>query len=256
MIISKRNETYLYLNHHAKENNETKWKMNQISSKHVLLAHSLDKDGNKRCGGIGKSTERYVRWQAGTGVPTSSHHDLRRQYLATTSSPERQALRPLTWAGDFCFDWRGSVQIGQHLPVVSFHCFWMHCTYFHFLIPKASAYCSFVFYLLSLSLAFPRGPSFQFQIFTMSHGLNHECPSFSPWVPCRKRMVLGVCRLGWEAESSGNPEDEERDCLNCAAQVGSGALLPFGATRAWSAIERSWLCVQQTFQLNQQNAVT
>ena len=163
MIISKRNEPYLYLNHHTKENNETKWKMNQkstCSSKHVLLAHSLDKDGNKRCGGIGKSTERCVRWQAGTGVPTtSSHHDLRRRYLATTSSPERQTLRPLTWAGDFCSDWRGSVQLGQHLPIVSFHCFWMCCTYFHFLIPKASAYCPFVFYLLSLS-CLSQGPKF------------------------------------------------------------------------------------------------
>ena len=158
MIISKRNEPYLYLNHHAKENNETKLKMNQksmCSSKHVLLAHSLDKDGNKGCGGIGKFTEGCVRQQTGIGVPTtSSHHDWRRQCLATTSSPEPQGPHPLTWAGDICFDWTGNIQIGQHLPIVSFHYFWMCYTYFHFLIPKASVYCSFVFYLLSLSCLF------------------------------------------------------------------------------------------------------
>lgn len=162
MIISKRNEPYLYLNHHAKENNETKWKMNQksmCSSKHVLLAQSWQR-WEQRVWGIGKFTEGCVRQQAGIGVPTtSSHHDRRRQCLATTRSTEPQGPHPLTWAGNICFDWTGNIQIGQHLPIVSFHYFWMCYTYFRFLIPKASVYCSFVFYLLSLSCLF-QNPKF------------------------------------------------------------------------------------------------
>ena len=105
MIISKRSEPYLYSNHRAKENSETKM-------------------GTSGVGGIGKATEGCVRQQAGTRVPTtSSHHDRRGQCLATTSSPEPQGPHPLTWAGNICFDWKGNIQIGQHLPIVSFHCF-------------------------------------------------------------------------------------------------------------------------------------